>query len=93
MAHKKGQGSTKNGRDSNPQYLGVKLYGGQVAQPGSVIVRQVGTPFLPGFNVRRAKDDTLFSVAHGKVVFRGRKVHVDPTEKDAPRPFYLAEQN
>lgn len=90
MAHKKGQGSTKNGRDSNPQYRGVKLFGGEVAQPGSIIVRQVGTPFKPGFNVRRGKDDTLFSVAAGRVVYRGRKVHVDPLDPAAPRPFYLA---
>jgi large subunit ribosomal protein L27 len=89
MAHKKGQGSTKNGRDSNPQYLGVKLYGGEIATPGSIIVRQRGTPLMPGFNVRRGKDDTLFSVATGKVVFRGRKVHVDPLDPKANRPMYL----
>lgn len=89
MAHKKGQGSTKNGRDSNPQYRGVKLYEGEIAQPGSIIVRQVGTPLQAGFNVRRAKDDTLFSVGHGKVVFVGRKVHVEPTEAKEPRPFWL----
>lgn len=91
MAHKKGQGSTKNGRDSNPQFRGVKLYGGEVAKPGSIIVRQVGTPFLPGFNVRRGKDDTLFSVALGKVVYQGRKVHVDPLDEKAPRPQQLRE--
>lgn len=90
MAHKKGQGSTKNGRDSNPQYRGVKLFEGEIAQPGSVIVRQVGTPFLPGFNVRRGKDDTLFSVGEGRVVFQGRKVHVDPTDPKTPKPFWLA---
>ncbi len=89
MAHKKGQGSTKNGRDSNPQYRGVKLFGGEIAQAGSIIVRQVGTPFLPGFNVRRAGDDSLFSVALGKVIYRGRKVHVDPLDENAPRPFWL----
>lgn len=89
MAHKKGQGSTKNGRDSNPQYRGIKLYGGELAQPGSIIVRQVGTPFMAGFNVRMGKDDTLYSVATGKVVFRGRKVHVDPTDEKAPRPTWL----
>ncbi len=89
MAHKKGQGSTKNGRDSNPQYLGVKLYGGEIAQPGSIIVRQRGTKFHPGFNVKRAKDDTLFAVAPGRVVFKGRKVHIDPLEQDAPRPQAL----
>lgn len=91
MAHKKGQGSTKNGRDSNPQYRGIKLYGGEQAKAGSIIVRQVGTPFLPGFNVRRGKDDTLFSVAEGTVVFRGRTVHVDPSDAKAPRPVWLSE--
>lgn len=89
MAHKKGQGSTKNGRDSNPQYRGIKLYGGEAAQPGSIIVRQVGTPFEAGFNVRRAKDDTLFSVGAGRVVYRGRRVHVVPTEAAAPCPAWL----
>jgi large subunit ribosomal protein L27 len=89
MAHKKGQGSTKNGRDSNPQYRGIKLYGGEIAQPGSIIVRQVGTPFLAGFNVLRAKDDTLFSVSQGRVIFRGRKVHVEPTDPGAPRPSWM----
>lgn len=89
MAHKKGQGSTKNGRNSNPQFRGVKLYGGEAAQPGAIIIRQCGTPFLPGFNVRRGKDDTLFSVATGSVVFQGRTVHVDPFEPDAARPQWL----
>jgi large subunit ribosomal protein L27 len=89
MAHKKGQGSTKNGRDSNPQFRGIKLYGGEVAVPGSIIVRQAGTPFLPGFNVRRGNDDTLFSVAQGKVIFRGRKVHVDPADEKAARPSWM----
>lgn len=89
MAHKKGQGSTKNGRDSNPQYRGIKLYGGESAQPGSIIVRQCGTKFRPGFNVRRASDDTLFAVAHGTVVFQGRKVHVNPADPDAERPLSL----
>lgn len=89
MAHKKGQGSTKNGRDSNPQYRGIKLYGGETAKSGSIIVRQVGTPFKPGFNVMRAKDDSLFSVAEGTVVFRGREVHVLPSDPKAPRPTWL----
>jgi large subunit ribosomal protein L27 len=90
MAHKKGQGSTKNGRDSNPQFRGIKLYGGQTAKPGSIIVRQVGTPFLPGFNVRRGSDDTLYSVAEGEVIFKGRKVHVNPSDEKAPRPLSLS---
>jgi large subunit ribosomal protein L27 len=78
MAHKKGQGSSKNGRDSNPQYRGVKLYGGERAQVGSILVRQCGTPFVPGLNVRRGRDDTLFSMKVGVVHFSGRKVSVIP---------------
>jgi large subunit ribosomal protein L27 len=93
MAHKKGQGSTKNGRDSNPQYRGIKLYGGEVAKPGAIIVRQVGTPFKAGFNVKMGTDNTLYSVALGKVVYIGRKVHVDPTDEKAPRPTFLAVAN
>lgn len=89
MAHKKGQGSTKNGRDSNPKYLGIKLYGGEVAQPGSIIVRQRGTPFVPGYMVRRGRDDTLYALTHGHVVYRGRTVHVVPGDPAAPRPSYL----
>lgn len=89
MAHKKGQGSTKNGRDSNPQYRGIKLYAGEVAQPGSIIVRQVGTPFKPGFLVKRGCDDTLYSVGNGKVVFMGSTVHVHPSDDSVPRPFWL----
>lgn len=91
MAHKKAGGSTKNGRDSNPQYLGIKLYGGQTAKAGSILIRQRGTKFLPGFNVRRGCDDTLFSVIPGTVVFQGRKVHVDPDDGEAPRPQWLRE--
>ena len=76
MAHKKGQGSTRNGRDSNAQYLGVKVFGGQTVGVGSIIVRQRGTVFRPGLNVGRGRDDTLFALAQGKVRFQGRKVHV-----------------
>lgn len=90
MAHKKGQGSTKNGRDSNPQFRGIKLYGGEQARPGAIIVRQVGTPFKPGFNVRMGSDNTLYSVADGTVLYQGRIVHVSPADAKAPRPFYLA---
>lgn len=79
MAHKKGQGSTKNGRDSNAQHRGIKRYGGQSVTAGSIIVRQCGTRFLPGKNVKRANDDTLFSLIDGVVRFQdNRKVHVDP---------------
>jgi large subunit ribosomal protein L27 len=80
MAHKKGQGSTRNGRDSKPQFRGVKLYGGQGARAGSIIVRQCGTPFKPGHNVGRGKDDTLYALTDGIVEFRGRMVSVLPAE-------------
>jgi large subunit ribosomal protein L27 len=76
MAHKKGQGSTRNGRDSNPKYLGVKAYGGQAVGAGAIILRQRGTKFTPGFNVGIGRDDTLFALIDGKVEFQGRKVHV-----------------
>ncbi len=76
MAHKKGQGSSRNGRDSNPQYLGVKLYGGQAARAGSIIVRQCGTKWHPGFNVGLGKDYTLFALKDGTVQFKGKKVHI-----------------
>lgn len=72
MAHKKGQGSTKNGRDSNPQMRGVKRFGGQSVTAGSILVRQCGTKFKPGFNVGRGRDDTLFSKIAGIVKFETR---------------------
>lgn len=93
MAHKKGQGSTKNGRDSNAKYRGIKLYGGELAQPGSIVVRQCGTPFKAGFNVRRGRDDTLFSTIDGHVFYQGRKVHVMPVDPSIPVPFQLAPSN
>ena len=77
MAHKKGLGSSRNGRDSNAQYLGVKRYGGQFVKAGEIIVRQRGTHFHPGVNVGRGNDDTLFATAAGSVGFgtnHGRKV-------------------
>ena len=76
MAHKKGQGSTRNGRDSNPQYRGVKLYGGQLAKAGAIIIRQCGTKFFPGNNVGMGRDYTLFATAEGTVQFNGRKINV-----------------
>ena len=76
MAHKKGQGSSRNGRDSNPQFRGVKLYGGQAAKAGAIIVRQRGTKFFAGSNVGMGKDYTLFATADGTIEFVGRKVHV-----------------
>ena len=76
MAHKKGQGSSKNGRDSNPQYRGVKVYGGQFVTAGSIIIRQRGTQYKPGFNVGLGSDYTIFALKDGNVEFQGRKVHV-----------------
>ena len=72
MAHKKGLGSSKNGRDSNAQRLGVKVFGGQLVPGGSIIVRQRGTPLKAGLNVGRGKDDTLFAKVTGTVQFRDR---------------------
>ena len=76
MAHKKGQGSSRNGRDSNPQYRGVKMYAGQAVKAGSILVRQCGTKFIPGENVGMGRDFTLFAESEGKVQFQGRRVHV-----------------
>ena len=73
MAHKKGKGACRNGRDSNPQYLGVKCYGGETVPGGSIIIRQRGTRIHPGFNVGRGKDDTLFAKISGTVKFEGPK--------------------
>ncbi|MBK8945815.1 MAG: 50S ribosomal protein L27 [Ignavibacteriae bacterium] len=73
MAHKKGQGSTRNGRDSNPQYLGVKRFGGEKITAGSILVRQRGTKFHPGNNVKIGSDDTLFSVIDGFVKFEVKR--------------------
>ncbi len=70
MAHKKGMGSSRNGRDSNAQRLGVKRFDGQIVSAGSIIVRQRGTKFRPGRNVARGKDDTLFAIKDGRVDFR-----------------------
>ena len=79
MAHKKGQGSTRNGRDSNPQYRGVKRLGGQSVSAGTILVRQRGTKFHPGHNVGRGSDFTLFALVDGVVRFQSnRRVHVDP---------------
>jgi large subunit ribosomal protein L27 len=80
MAHKKGQGSSRNGRDSGPQFRGIKRFAGQTVTVGSIIVRQCGTPHLPGHNVGRGRDDTLFALTDGIVKFRGRRVDVVPLE-------------
>ena len=88
MAHKKGQSSSRNNRESNAQRLGVKRFGGQFVRTGSILVRQRGTRFHPGTNVGIGKDDTLFALIDGLVQFTGsaqtrRKVHVLPREATA----------
>ena len=85
MAHKKGLGSSRNGRDSNAQRLGFKAFGGQIVPGGTIIVRQRGTRVKPGLNVGRGKDDTLFAKIDGVIRFvdrgtMGRFVHVEPAE-------------
>lgn len=92
MAHKKGQGSSRNGRDSNPQKRGVKVFGGQLCTAGSIIVRQLGTRFHPGKNVGMGKDFTIFSLVEGRVKFDShrkggrtyKKVSVEPVAAAAP---------
>ena len=88
MAHKKGLGSTKNGRDSNSQRLGVKRFGGELVTAGSILVRQRGTKFFPGLNVSKGKDDTLFSLIEGNVKFTNhsrtkKTINVLPAEAKA----------
>ncbi|MCP3916936.1 MAG: 50S ribosomal protein L27 [bacterium] len=79
MAHKKGQGSSRNGRDSNPQFRGVKRFGGQSVTAGTILVRQCGTRFKQGHNVGIGKDYTLYAMIDGTVRFqKGRRVHIDP---------------
>jgi len=85
MAHKKAGGSSRNGRDSNAQRLGVKRFGGELVNGGTILIRQRGTPIKPGKNVGRGKDDTLFALITGKVQFErrgrmGRFVRVDPAD-------------
>jgi large subunit ribosomal protein L27 len=91
MAHKKGQGSSRNGRDSNSQHLGVKVFGGEQVSGGTIIVRQRGTRFFPGQNVGRGKDDTLFAKLDGIVKFqdrgrRGKFVHIETAAAAAVTP-------
>ena len=83
MAHKKGGGSSRNGRDSNAQYRGVKAYGGQFVTAGSVIVRQCGSKFMTGYNTKFGKDWTIFALKDGTVEFQGRKIHVRVEENAA----------
>ncbi|MEW6741169.1 MAG: 50S ribosomal protein L27 [Planctomycetota bacterium] len=84
MAHKKGQGSTRNGRDSNPQNRGVKRFGGEEVSAGTIIVRQCGTRFKPGKNAGLGRDFTIYALVDGKVRFQNaRIVHVDPSGGDS----------
>ncbi|MCC7358356.1 MAG: 50S ribosomal protein L27 [Anaerolineales bacterium] len=97
MAHKKGAGSSRNGRDSNSQRLGIKKYGGELVKSGHIIARQRGTHIHPGRNVRLGRDDTLYAIAPGHVNFEtlpsGRKmVSVDPVETPAEAPAAEAAQ-
>ena len=83
MAHKKGQGSSRNGRDSNPQYRGVKKFGGQAVKAGSILVRQLGTKFRAGKNVGMGKDYTLFALTEGTVMFDQGSRRVNIVTADA----------
>lgn len=88
MAHKKGVSSSRNGRDSQSQRLGVKRFGGEKVRAGNILIRQRGTAVAPGLNVGRGKDDTLFALADGYVVFKrrgksGLQIHVEPTKPAA----------
>jgi large subunit ribosomal protein L27 len=85
MAHKKGQGSVRNGRDSQSQRLGIKLYGGESVRAGGILVRQRGTRYHPGRNVGRGRDDTLFALVDGVVLFdrQGRRINVVQPEPAA----------
>jgi large subunit ribosomal protein L27 len=76
MAHKKGQGSSRNGRDSNAQHRGIKRFAGQFVRSGCILVRQCGTKFMAGSNVGMGKDYTLFATSDGTVKFQGKKIHV-----------------
>lgn len=91
MAHKKGQGSSRNGRDSNPKMRGVKRFDGELVQAGNIIVRQVGTVFHPGLNVGMGRDFTLFALTEGKVRFERwgrdrRRVSIKPSSEQTPTP-------
>jgi large subunit ribosomal protein L27 len=82
MAHKKGQGSSRNGRDSRAQFRGVKRYDGQMVTCGTILVRQCGTPFKPGLYVGKGRDDTLFALRDGKVVFKNNRISIEPIATD-----------
>lgn len=91
MAHKKGQGSSRNGRDSQSKRLGVKIFEGEAVRSGNIILRQRGARFVPGFNVGRGRDFTLFSLIEGRVKFEsGRRVSVYPAKAPEPAPAVKA---
>lgn len=84
MAHRAGKASTKLGRDSNPKYLGIKLFAGQNVRPGNIIVRQRGTHYIAGKNVRKGNDDTLYAITKGTVAFQTvKKIRFDGTKRIA----------
>ncbi len=91
MAHKKGVGSSRNGRDSNPQRRGVKQYGGQVVKAGYILVRQCGTPLHPGRNVGMGRDYTLFALIDGVVTFEGAKKRRRVSVYAVPEPALVEE--
>ena len=93
MAHKKGQGSSRNGRDSNPQMRGVKVFGGQLCPAGAIIVRQLGTRFHPGTNVGMGKDFTIFSLVEGRVKFDSHKRGGRTFKRVSVEPAAQASQN
>jgi large subunit ribosomal protein L27 len=84
MAHKKAGGSTRNGRDSNPKYLGVKVFGGQAVNAGNIIIRQRGTRFHPGVGVGLGRDHTIFAIVDGKVEFRVKGANARKTVNVVP---------
>ena len=93
MAHKKGAGSSRNGRDSNAQRLGVKKFGGEYVIPGNILIRQCGTKWHPGKNVGMGRDYTLFTLVEGNVYFdrKGRRINVKPIETTVAAPSSEAE--
>lgn len=95
MAHKKGAGSSRNGRDSNAQRLGVKKFGGEYVIPGNILIRQCGTKWHPGKNVGMGRDYTLFTLVEGNVYFdrSGRRINVKPIETTVAEPVAAVEGN
>lgn len=84
VAHKKGQGASRNGRDSNGQRRGIKCYGGETVEPGSIILRQCGTKFIPGRNAKMGRNCDIYATATGVVTFVGKRVHIEPVGTAKP---------